>query len=89
MNHTGRRVLDGLNLVKQTVDVVSEVPSRYVKELVSDAIAPEYWVPNSEIKVCLVDFGIQGIKTVMNSKSCCPSKPTFTTLSRARRLTPE
>lgn len=51
VNHTGRRVLDSLNLVKQTVDVVSEAPSRYIKNLVSDAIAPGYWIPNSEIKV--------------------------------------
>ena len=56
MNHTGRRVLDGLNFVKRTVDVVSEVPSRYIKDLVSDTIAPGYWVPNNKIRVCLCNF---------------------------------
>lgn len=31
--------------------MVSEAPSRYVKDWFSEAIAPSYWVPNSEIKV--------------------------------------
>lgn len=43
--------MDALNFVKQTVGAVSQTPTTFVKDLVSDAIAPKYWVPNSEIKV--------------------------------------
>ena len=38
------------------MNVVSEAPSRYITDLVSDAIAPGYWVPNSEIKVRILIY---------------------------------
>ncbi|XP_028417682.1 zinc finger FYVE domain-containing protein 1-like [Dendronephthya gigantea] len=68
VNHTGRRVLDGLNFVKRTVDVVSEVPSRYIKDLLSDAIAPGYWVSNNEIKEC---YGCKHIFESSEAKHHC------------------
>ena len=50
-SHTGRRVLDGLNTIKTTVGTFGEAPTKYMKDWISEAIAPTYWIPNTEIKV--------------------------------------
>ena len=49
-------MLDGFNNLTRTVGTASEVPSKYVKDWLAGAIAPSYWVPNSEIKVCGNDY---------------------------------
>ncbi|XP_039624056.1 zinc finger FYVE domain-containing protein 1 [Polypterus senegalus] len=54
INHqnAGRRVLDGVNFVIQSVTEYSSGPSKAVTAWLTDQVAPPYWKPNADILVC-------------------------------------
>lgn len=51
-HNAARRLLDGINYVSESIAGVSAKPTKMVTDWVTDKIAPAYWVPNAEIKVC-------------------------------------
>lgn len=58
--HTSRKVVDVMGTVAGAVSNVTSTPSQQVAEWFANQIAPQYWVPNSEILVCSVcekEFG--------------------------------
>jgi zinc finger FYVE domain-containing protein 1 len=64
----GRKVIDIINNVSETVGNLTQP----AQELLADKVAPDYWVPNSEIKVCSVcnrEFG-GVIKTKHHCRAC-------------------
>ncbi|KAG8537772.1 hypothetical protein GDO81_023872, partial [Engystomops pustulosus] len=48
-HNAAQRVLDGVNLVIQSVNEYSAAPTRAVTSWVTDRMAPSYWRPNAEI----------------------------------------
>ncbi|ESO95488.1 hypothetical protein LOTGIDRAFT_117073 [Lottia gigantea] len=52
-NHNAaRKVLDGFHYVADTISTISAKPTKNLMEWTADQIAPEYWVPNSQILEC-------------------------------------
>ncbi|XP_077537244.1 zinc finger FYVE domain-containing protein 1-like isoform X2 [Haemaphysalis longicornis] len=51
-NNTAQKVLDGLQLITETVTTYSAKPTRTLLEWANDQIAPNYWVPNYQILKC-------------------------------------
>ncbi|CAH1791150.1 unnamed protein product [Owenia fusiformis] len=51
-HNAARRLLDGVHYISSTVKEVSAKPTKMLTNWVTDQIAPPYWVPNSELKVC-------------------------------------
>lgn len=51
-HNAARKVIDGLTYVAESISNVSSKPTKVVTDWMADQIAPEYWVPNSHIKVC-------------------------------------
>ena len=49
--NAGRRVIDGLTYVSETLAVVGAKPAKVVTKWVTDQIAPSYWIANSDIVV--------------------------------------
>ncbi|XP_063720451.1 zinc finger FYVE domain-containing protein 1-like [Symsagittifera roscoffensis] len=47
-----RQLIDGLSNVAGTISSLTARPIGYVSDWATDQVAPEYWVPNSEIKEC-------------------------------------
>ena len=45
-----RQLIDGLSNVAGTISSLTARPIGYVSDWATDQVAPEYWVPNSEIK---------------------------------------
>ena len=52
-HNAARKVIDGLTYVAESISNVSAKPTKAVTDWVADQIAPEYWVPNAQIKVCV------------------------------------
>ena len=50
-HNAARKVIDGISYVAESLATVSSKPTKVVTDWVADQIAPEYWVPNSHIKV--------------------------------------
>nr|XP_040054814.1 zinc finger FYVE domain-containing protein 1-like isoform X2 [Gasterosteus aculeatus aculeatus] len=50
--NAAQRLLDGVNLVAQSVSELSVKPAKAVSSWLTDQIAPAYWKPNSLISVC-------------------------------------
>ncbi|XP_030574948.1 zinc finger FYVE domain-containing protein 1-like isoform X2 [Archocentrus centrarchus] len=51
-SNAAQRLLDGVNLVAQSVSELSVKPAKAVTSWLTDQIAPAYWKPNSLILVC-------------------------------------
>nr|XP_020469604.1 zinc finger FYVE domain-containing protein 1-like isoform X2 [Monopterus albus] len=51
-SNAAQRLLDGVNLVAQSVSELSVKPAKTVTSWLTDQIAPAYWKPNSLILVC-------------------------------------
>lgn len=51
-SYAAQRLLDGVNLVAQSVSELSVKPTKAVTSWLTDQIAPAYWKPNSLIMVC-------------------------------------
>lgn len=49
--NAARRLLDSLNYASETVANLSAKPAKVVGNWMADQIAPDYWVPNANIKV--------------------------------------
>jgi len=49
--NTAQRVLDGVTFIKEAVASVSSEPTRVLSSYLTDQIKPNYWRPDSEIKV--------------------------------------
>lgn len=50
-SNAAQRLLDGVNLVAQSVSELSVKPAKAVTSWLTDQIAPAYWKPNSLISV--------------------------------------
>lgn len=50
-SNAAQRLLDGVNLVAQSVSELSVKPAKAVTSWLTDQIAPAYWKPNSLIMV--------------------------------------
>ena len=53
--NAGRRLLEGISSTADTVRDVSAGPALAFTSWFTDQIAPPYWVPNSEIVVCVIN----------------------------------
>ncbi|XP_034432290.1 zinc finger FYVE domain-containing protein 1-like isoform X1 [Hippoglossus hippoglossus] len=51
-SNAAQRLLDGVNLVAQSMSELSVKPAKAVTSWLTDQIAPAYWKPNSLILVC-------------------------------------
>ncbi|XP_061698985.1 zinc finger FYVE domain-containing protein 1-like [Syngnathoides biaculeatus] len=51
-SNAAQRLLDGVNLVAQSVSELSVKPAKAVTSWLTDQIAPSYWKPNSLILLC-------------------------------------
>ncbi|XP_013867787.1 zinc finger FYVE domain-containing protein 1 [Austrofundulus limnaeus] len=51
-SNAAQRLLDGVNLVAQSVSELSVKPAKAVTSWLTDQIAPAYWKPNSLILMC-------------------------------------
>ncbi|CAN7999614.1 unnamed protein product, partial [Ixodes hexagonus] len=51
-SNTAQRVIDGLQVITETVSSISAGPTRTLSDWVTDQIAPLYWVPNYKIQNC-------------------------------------
>ncbi|XP_038621710.1 zinc finger FYVE domain-containing protein 1 isoform X1 [Tachyglossus aculeatus] len=51
-NNAAQRLLDGMNLMAQSVSELSLGPTKAVTSWLTDQIAPAYWRPNSQILNC-------------------------------------
>lgn len=67
-NNTAQKVLDGLQLITETVTTYSAKPTRTLLEWANDQIAPSYWVPNYQILAC---HGCQESFTSQKNKHHC------------------
>lgn len=54
-NNAAQRLLDGVNLVAQSVSELGVKPAKAVTSWLTDQIAPAYWKPNSLIMVSDTD----------------------------------
>ena len=52
-HNAARRLLEGLSSTASAVSSASAGPARMLAEWTADRIAPDYWVPNAEIKGCI------------------------------------
>ncbi|XP_053329072.1 zinc finger FYVE domain-containing protein 1-like [Spea bombifrons] len=51
-HNAAQRLLDGVNLVIQSVNDYSAGPTNMVTSWLTDRVAPSYWRPNADIKEC-------------------------------------
>lgn len=51
-SNTAQRMLDGLQVITETVSTYSARPTRTISDWMNDQIAPPYWVPNYKIQAC-------------------------------------
>ncbi|KAK3597426.1 hypothetical protein CHS0354_040164 [Potamilus streckersoni] len=51
-HNAARKVLDGINVVANSLASASSVPAKAVSNWMTDQVAPAYWVPNTKIKKC-------------------------------------
>lgn len=51
--NAARRLLDNVSYVTEAVSSLSSPSSRALTNWITDQVAPDYWVPNSEITVRL------------------------------------
>ncbi|XP_064621754.1 zinc finger FYVE domain-containing protein 1-like isoform X2 [Lineus longissimus] len=59
-HNAGRKLLDGMSYLSDTVSGVSAKPTKMLSAWMADQIAPAYWIPNSEIikcHACEAEFG--------------------------------
>lgn len=52
--NAARRFLDNVSYVTDAVSSLSIPPSRALTNWITDQVAPDYWIPNSEITACKV-----------------------------------
>lgn len=60
-SNAARRVLDGVKYVTDTVSAYSSPSSRVVTDWIADQVAPEYWIPNSQINVSHLDTELAAV----------------------------
>ncbi|XP_039294363.1 zinc finger FYVE domain-containing protein 1 [Nilaparvata lugens] len=53
-HNSAQRVLDSVNYLADAVASLGSPPTRAISAMCADYIAPKYWKPNHEIKVCVV-----------------------------------
>lgn len=69
--HAARRFLDHISYVTDAVSSLGTPSSQAVTNWITDKIAPDYWVPNSEITACQVCRQIfSGGKTKHHCRAC-------------------
>lgn len=52
-NNAARKVIDGFHYIADSITSVGSKPTKMISDWMNDRIAPEYWVPNSQISVSL------------------------------------
>ncbi|KAJ4445116.1 hypothetical protein ANN_06915 [Periplaneta americana] len=52
--NAAQKVLDGVTYISEAVASVGSPPTRMLSSWVADQIAPKYWRPNHEIKLCII-----------------------------------
>ncbi|KAK7103992.1 zinc finger FYVE domain-containing protein 1-like isoform X2 [Littorina saxatilis] len=67
-HNAARKVIDGFSYVADTISSVSAKPAKFLGEWTADQIAPEYWVPNSQIIMCK---GCEMVFTTNEQKHHC------------------
>jgi len=50
-SNAARKVIDGMQYIADSVTSVSQKPTKMISDWMTDKIAPDYWVPNSQITV--------------------------------------
>lgn len=51
-NNAARKVIDGFHYIADSITSVGSKPTKMISDWMNDRIAPEYWVPNSQISHC-------------------------------------
>ena len=51
-SNAARKVIDGMQYIADSVTSVSQKPTKMISDWMTDKIAPDYWVPNSQITSC-------------------------------------
>ncbi|KAJ3613157.1 hypothetical protein NHX12_019409 [Muraenolepis orangiensis] len=70
-SNAAQRLLDGVNLVAQSVSELSVKPAKAVTSWLTDQIAPAYWKPNSLILTChKCQVVFQGNDTKHHCRAC-------------------
>lgn len=68
-NNAARKVIDGFHYIADSITSVGSKPTKMISDWMNDRIAPEYWVPNSQISVSLPPCKISFIdKSMLYSK---------------------
>ncbi|KAK3093425.1 hypothetical protein FSP39_015565 [Pinctada imbricata] len=51
-SNAARKVIDGIHYITDSITSVGSKPTKMISDWMTDRIAPEYWVPNSQITHC-------------------------------------
>ncbi|CAG2203504.1 ZFYVE1 [Mytilus edulis] len=51
-SNAARKVIDSMQYIADSVTSVSQKPTKMISDWMTDQIAPDYWVPNSQITNC-------------------------------------
>lgn len=69
-SNAAQRLLDGVNLVAQSVSELSVKPAKAVTSWLTDQIAPAYWKPNSLILVSDTHTAATAESTLSRPQGC-------------------
>ena len=58
--NVARRLLDNVSYVTEAVSSLSTPSSRALTSWITDQVAPDYWIPNSEITVSIKSRYLEG-----------------------------
>lgn len=53
-HNAARKVIDGFHYIADSITSVGSKPTKMISDWMNDRIAPEYWVPNSQISVSVI-----------------------------------
>lgn len=65
-SNAARKVIEGVQYIADSVTSVSQKPTKMISDWMTDQIAPDYWVPNSQIIVSSLNTSQQIAATVCN-----------------------
>ncbi|KAJ8305039.1 hypothetical protein KUTeg_017407 [Tegillarca granosa] len=51
-HNAARKVIDGFHYIADSISNVGAKPTQMISDWMTDRIAPDYWIPNSEISQC-------------------------------------
>lgn len=52
--NAARKLVDGIHYIADSISSVGSGPTKMLSDWMADKIAPEYWVPNAQIKECSI-----------------------------------